>query len=141
MPAREEAMLRDLEIQWHDHFHMRDQTWKTLTNSSVFFLGVVGLEMKGVPTLVMLPIYFLLALVGIMGFMIARHHMNRQKQKFLLITEYEKLLGLWDIKKSYVVAPQRGTLEKEIAARFIQVVPLFFTVLAVTLFVRRLCMN
>jgi hypothetical protein len=41
-----EAIIKDLELQWKDHFHMRDQTWKTLTNSTLFFFGIVGLEIK-----------------------------------------------------------------------------------------------
>jgi len=38
--------LKDLELQWHDHFHMRDQTWKTLQYIVLFFWGVVGLDIK-----------------------------------------------------------------------------------------------
>jgi hypothetical protein len=58
-----EAIIKDLELQWKDHLHMRDQTWKTLTNSILFFLGIVGLEIKGVGNFVMIPAYLTLIFI------------------------------------------------------------------------------
>ena len=97
-----EAILQDLEIQWRDHFHMRDQTWKVLFNSMLFFLGVVGLEMKDVEPHVMIPAYVALAFVGFMGWRIAKHHRVRQSQKFAMIREYEEQLGLLEIKRRFI---------------------------------------
>ena len=45
--CNKQLILKDLEIQWNDHFHMRDQTWKTLNYSILTFLGVVGLNVSG----------------------------------------------------------------------------------------------
>jgi len=36
---------------------MRDQTWKTLTYTAVFFLGVVGFEIKGANDFVIIFVF------------------------------------------------------------------------------------
>lgn len=88
--------IKDLELQWHDHFHMRDQTWKTLNNSAIIFVGVVGLEIyKGTPAIVMIAAYSALILVSALGFLVAVHHRHiQQKIKFPIIVRYEVILGL-----------------------------------------------
>ena len=64
------AVVADLQLQWHDHFHMRDQTWKTLNISALIFVGVVGLEIyKGTPAIVMIAAYSALVLVSVVGFL------------------------------------------------------------------------
>jgi len=40
--SNRDAMLKDLELQWQDHFHMRDQTWKALHNAALLFVGVIA---------------------------------------------------------------------------------------------------
>ncbi|MEM1172096.1 MAG: hypothetical protein AAGJ08_24200 [Cyanobacteria bacterium P01_H01_bin.35] len=74
-----EVILKDLEMQWKDHHHMRDQTWKTLTNSLLLFLGVVGLELKGVDNTVMILAYILVSVAGLFVFFVSLHHRLRQK--------------------------------------------------------------
>ena len=48
MNENKHAIALNLQAQWQDHFHMRDQTWKVLQYSILFFLGVIGLEIKAV---------------------------------------------------------------------------------------------
>jgi hypothetical protein len=93
-----DAILKDLNIQWTDHHHMRDQTWKTLTNSLLLFLGVVGLELKGVADTVMVPAYILLTVASLSGLAVSCHHRLRQKEKFKYIRKYQDILELTPIK-------------------------------------------
>jgi hypothetical protein len=98
-PASEpirDGVLADLHIQWTDHFHMRDQSWKTLNNAALFFVGVVGLEIyRGTPHIVMVAAYSALVLVSVLGLLVAWHHRHiQQKIKFPIIVRYEVLLGL-----------------------------------------------
>src|SRR5438874_5531116 len=90
----EDALLMDLECQWNDHHHMRDQTWKALTNTMLFFIGVVGLEIKGVQRPVTIVAYAALILVALFGTLVAMHHRVRQGQKFAIIQECERRLVL-----------------------------------------------
>jgi hypothetical protein len=98
-PANEpirDGVLTDLQLQWTDHFHMRDQTWKTLNNAALLFVGVVGLEIySGTPHIVMVAAYSALVLVSVLGLLVAWHHRHiQQKIKFPIIVRYEVLLGL-----------------------------------------------
>jgi len=79
-----EVYLKYLEMQWNDHFHMRNQTWKTLTYTAVFFIGIVGLEIKVANDFVMICLYSLLMIVMVFGWSTASHHRVRQKGKFAL---------------------------------------------------------
>lgn len=136
MPSKE-VLLKDLELQWKDHFHMRDQTWKTLTNTSLFFLGTVGLEIKGVGKHVMIFAYAALILAALFGFFIARQHRIRQGQKFDFIEKYERLLGLYEIKESIITEPKynKGSL-KFLVGRFIEMMEFCILVVAVVLLIR-----
>ena len=95
MVDKEHAISSDLQTQWQDHFHMRDQTWKVLQYSILFFLGVVGLEIKGgANTLLLLVSYLAVFVTSAMGCLVAIHHRRRQKEKFEIITIYQQELGL-----------------------------------------------
>ena len=138
MDDSKEAILRDLDIQWRDHFHMRDQTWKMLTNSMLFFLGIVGLKIKGVSMVVMIPAYIVLIIVSFMGWMIAKHHRVRQAQKFAIISKYEDVLGLSDIKRP-ILKPDTKThtfLGEVFTAKFIEMIELGILLIGILLLVR-----
>ena len=94
MAARPEDISQDLQTQWQDHFHMRDQTWKVLQYSILFFLGVGGLEIKGVDSLVLVVGYIGVVLTALSGAVIALHHRRREKEKFAMIQIYERELEL-----------------------------------------------
>ncbi len=94
MDEKSQILSNNLQIQWQDHFHMRDQTWKVLQYSILFFLGVVGLEFKEVDPIVMIPAYMAVMLTSFFGFFIALHHRRRQKEKFEIIEKLETELGI-----------------------------------------------
>jgi Ca2+/Na+ antiporter len=133
-----EVILRDLDIQWKDHFHMRDQTWKTLTNTILFFLGTIGLEFKNVETYVMVVAYVAIILVAFFGFLVAAHHRIRQEQKFSLIEKYEELLDLKGIKEPILKGKkfQKGLKLKVFTARFIELMELLIALVAIVLLIR-----
>jgi len=106
---QQKAAIKDLELQWHDHFHMRDQAWKSLSNSGVMFLGVVGLEIyKGFPAFVMIAAYAALIGVSWCGYRVALHHRDVQQNiKFPIILRYEMLLGLMPVFED-IIAKHRS---------------------------------
>lgn len=138
--AHRDAVLKDLELQWKDHFHMRDQTWKTLSNAALVFLGVVGLEIKDVGDFVMIPAYVVLLLVAILGWTVASHHRVRQKQKFTFIAQHEQYLGLFDNKKPIIEDADKksGIAGKVFTARFIELMHAGIGVVAPFLLLRRI---
>lgn len=144
MPPKEDGpekdvILKDLTLQWQDHFHMRDQTWKTLTNSALFFLGVVGLEIKGVADLVMIPAYIILIVTTAFGWTVAAHHRIRQKQKFEFIRLYEQELDLLDMKQPIIerADSRRGILGHIFTARYIEAMHVAIGLVAAFLLVAR----
>ena len=129
-----EALIKDLDIQWRDHFHMRDQTWKTLTNSLLLFLGVVGLEIKGLGVSVMIPAYIVVIVTALFGMAVAAHHRSRQKQKFAMISLCEEQLGIAQYKKD-ILGQEDGLAGKLFTAGFIELVHFSIGVVAVALLI------
>lgn len=68
MDDRKSAILSNLQTQWQDHFHMRDQTWKVLQYSILFFLGVVGLEIKRIDAIYLVLAYLAVFVTSAFGF-------------------------------------------------------------------------
>lgn len=135
-PPSKEAIIKDLEIQWTDHFHMRDQTWKVLTNTLLFFVGTVGLDIKEVSKPVMLCAYGALVLIAAFGVIIAWHHRIRQGQKFKIIQMYEEALGLY-AKKREVLSEDKANrylVGTVFTVRFIEIVQFLIAVIACVLF-------
>lgn len=120
------ALLKELELQWKDHQDMRDQSWKTLTNTTLFFLGTVGLEIKGVGEFVMVTAYVALILVAIFGWAVAKHHGVRQKQKFDIIDRCEELLGLDEEMNPFLKVKDNYRFLK--GGRYYSVLPKWFSV-------------
>ena len=102
MDDRNSAILSNLQTQWEDHFHMRDQTWKVLQYSILFFLGVIGLEIKRVDAIYLVLAYMAVFVTSAFGFIIALHHRRRQKEKFAIIAAYEHELGIDTIIKPII---------------------------------------
>ena len=135
-----DAMIKDLEIQWKDHFHMRDQTWKTLSNSVLVFLGIVGLEIKNVGDIVMIPSYLVLIFIASIGWAVAAHHRVRQRQKFSFIQNYEEQLGLFDLKREIIEKADKesGLPGKIFTARFIEITQCGIIIIALFLLIKRI---
>jgi hypothetical protein len=89
---------------------MRDQSWKTLTNSALLFVGIVGLEIyRGAPYLAMLAGYLALILVSVMGFLVTEHHRYiQQAVKLPIIVRYELFLGLVPVIQDVITQPGGG---------------------------------
>ena len=94
MDERKNAISSNLQTQWQDHFHMRDQTWKVLQYSILFFIGIVGLEIKKVDTVYLILAYAAVFLTSAFGVVIALHHRRRQEEKFEIIAAHERELGI-----------------------------------------------
>ncbi len=134
-----DAIIKDLELQWKDHFHMRDQSWKTVTYTAVFFVGILGLEIKGSENFVMYFAYCLLILVSTVGGLIVSHHRLRQKQKFEFIKKYEQELGLYDLKKDIILSTdyESGAIGRIFTAVYLEVIQYSFSVIGIVLIFAR----
>jgi len=99
MDDKRNAIISNLGTQWQDHFHMRDQTWKVLQYSILFFLGVVGLEIKQVNIVYLVLAYGAVILTSAFGLVIALHHRRRQREKFEIIAAHEQELGISEMIK------------------------------------------
>jgi len=88
------SVRKVLELEWQDHFHMRDQTWKTLQIEAALVLGLIGADLKFETLWVTGVIGLLIILAAVSGFMITLHHRNSQKLKFENIIRFEEWLGL-----------------------------------------------
>ena len=76
---KKEILSKDLETQWKDHFHMRDQMWKTIQYGVLFFVGVVGLDIsKNTNINLVILAYIALFLTSILGFIVVLHLRKRQ---------------------------------------------------------------
>ena len=131
MAARPEDISQDLQTQWQDHFHMRDQTWKVLQYSILFFLGVVGLEIKGVDTHVLVVGYIGVVMTALSGAVIACHHRRREKENFEIIKIYERELELDVLIKPVLEKAQTGIFGRVNTTNYI--VGMQIAVLAVSL--------
>jgi len=84
-----------MEIQWLDHFHMRDQTWKILQYTILIFIGAVGLTIKdGVEPNIITLAFLAVTITSILGLIVAFHHHKKQNLKFELIKLYQDKLEL-----------------------------------------------
>jgi len=114
---------------------MRSQTWKTVTNSALLFLGVIGLEIKGLDDFFMVPAYLSVIIIAVFGLLVTVHHRKRENEKFCSIKLYEELLGIYEVKKSCL--GRKGLVN---TSTFIGVMHCGILVIAVALLVRRLIM-
>ncbi len=93
--ANVEAKIKDLELQWQDHFQTRTQTWNALKISATLAIALIGLDWRIDNPWVTIICSFLIALVAIFGIQITVRHRNRvEVKKFELIIELERKLGL-----------------------------------------------
>jgi hypothetical protein len=117
-----DILIKDMEIQWKDHFHMRDQTWKTLQYTIIFFLGAIGLEMKeGIEQYITILAYSAVCITSTLGVIVALHHRNRQKLKFSIIKKYEKELGIFALVEDILKEHESGVFNKVNTSSYIVV--------------------
>ncbi len=128
----------DLQTQWNDHFHMRDQTWKVVQYSILFFLGAVGLEIKGVDRTVLIAAYAAVVVTSTFGVFIAMHHRQRQKEKFQIIEIYERELELDTLIKPVLDAANKTFVGRVNTSAYIVVMQLAIALVAAMMLVRAL---
>ncbi|NKB57108.1 MAG: hypothetical protein GKS00_12335 [Alphaproteobacteria bacterium] len=128
-----QAISSDLQTQWQDHFHMRDQTWKVLQYSILFFLGVVGLEIKQPNEAILIVANTALLVTSIFGFIVALHHRQRQKEKFEIILIYETKLGLYELIKPVLDNAHRTIAGRINTSTYIVVMQLALALMAILL--------
>jgi hypothetical protein len=130
MDDKKQAISSDLQTQWQDHFHMRDQTWKMLKYSILFFIGVVGLEIKEVDEIILIFSYFAVLLTSLFGVFISHHHRQRQKEKFQIIVKYEKELGLYELIEPILTNANKSLVSRFNTSNFIIVMQLSIAIVA-----------
>ena len=132
----EAAMLKDLELQWQDHQHMRDQTWKVLASNLIFLVGVVSLASQKPPAAVLATAHVLLIAAALLGWAVSTHHRLRQAQKFDMIVIYEKHLGLYPMIEHVLTAPeyQKGLAGRLFTQNFIGILQLGIAALGCVLY-------
>ena len=134
-----EIYLKDMEIQWHDHFHMRDQTWKILQYTILLFLGAVGLEIKeGMEQYVVLLAHVAVSITSALGFIVALHHRNRQNLKFDLIKLYEDKLELTPIIKDILTKHEAGFMNQINTSTYIVVAQTGLFLVSLSMLIARL---
>ena len=136
MDEKEKAISSDLQTQWQDHFHMRDQTWKVLQYSILFFLGVVGLEIKAVDEVFLVLAYVAIILTSAFGVVIALHHRRRQNEKFEIIRIFEHELGLDQLIKPVLDKARKTWTGKINTSTYIFVMQTLLCIVSVCLQVR-----
>jgi hypothetical protein len=126
----QKAIVANLNVQWQDHFHMRDQTWKVVQSCLLFFAAALALELKGVPTAVRIVSYSAVIVSCIFGVLISAHHRRRQREKFKLIRVYERELRLAPLMDELL-----GQKERLNTASFVVVLLVAIVALSVVLVV------
>src|ERR1043165_834245 len=94
LKPNESSLLKLLEIQWHDHFQTRTQTWKTLEISALLAVALVGIDWRLGNPLVTIVAASLLLLVAQFGIQITLKHRRVEEIKFKIIASLEQELGL-----------------------------------------------
>ena len=137
MNDKAKSISSDLQIQWQDHFHMRNQTWKVLQYSILFFVGVIGLEIKSVDSIILILAHLAVMLTSTFGVIIALHHRRRQKEKFDIIKIYEHELGL-DVMIKPVLEKAHATWTGKInTSTYIVVMQSSLCIISLCLLIRR----
>jgi hypothetical protein len=129
-----EILSRDLETQWKDHFHMRDQMWKMIQIELVFFIGVVGLNIAEVNKTIVILAYIAIFLTSIIGLVVTSHLRKRQKEKFKIIIRIEKELGIYAIIEDILDKSKEnffGKIDTSYFIRYINILIMLISIIAI----------
>ena len=86
-----------LENEWRDHFHTRNQTWKTINIDGILVVALIGINWQLRDYLATSLVAGLLILTAFFGACITIHHRNVEIKKLTHIREIEKILGVMDL--------------------------------------------
>ena len=118
---------------------MRDQTWKVLQYTILFFIGVVGLELKAVDKAFMIPAYVAVLVTSVFGTFVALHHRRRQNEKFEMIKILERELGLYELIKPVLKEAHKTWTGRINTAVYIVVMQACLFLVSAFLLVRAVC--
>ncbi|MFW9989635.1 MAG: hypothetical protein ACFFC3_13350, partial [Candidatus Odinarchaeota archaeon] len=127
---KNEIISKDLETQWKDHFHMRDQTWKTIQFGILFFIGVVGLDYTIQNKFIIIFAYSALFLTSLSGLLVTIHLRLRQMEKFEIIKAYEKELGIYHLIEPIIEKSKKSKLGRIKTPFFILFIHIFLMLIA-----------
>ena len=129
-----EILSRDLETQWKDHFHMRDQMWKTIQFGILFFIGVIGLDITTKNKIIVVLAYIALFLTSLIGFIVTSHLRKRQKEKFEIIKRIEEKLEIYEIIKDILIRSREsffGRIDTTYFIRFIHILLMIISAVSI----------
>ncbi len=105
------SLEKALELEWKDHHHTRDQTWKALQFVFITTVGLLTLAAKNDNSLAILSLSFLfIFFVTSFGILITWRHRNKVEiTKFENIISIQKNLGVIqeDSKNGYLQVPEK----------------------------------
>lgn len=91
-----DILLKELELEWNDHFEIRRQTWRTVSASGALVIALIGvnltIEHTTAGSLMLILGCIGLFFVCIFGIIISIHHRGCEKDKFAIIRAIEKRL-------------------------------------------------
>lgn len=102
--ASPEALLKDLELQWQDHFQTRTQTWKTLEITALLAVALFGLSSQVNNPSITLAAAFLLVLISLFGTQITLRHRNK--------VEYDKMAKISKLERDLHISNNDPVVER-----------------------------
>lgn len=90
-----DILLKELELDWQDHFEIRKQSWNTVIASGALIVGLLSMNKFpfGNGALMTSGCLGLMAL-SIFGLLVAKHHRQCEREKFAYIRAIERLLPI-----------------------------------------------
>jgi hypothetical protein len=97
--SERKVLVSILENEWQDHFHTRNQTWKTLDIDGILVVALLGISWQLHNYLATSLVAGLLILTAFFGACITIHHRSVEVSKFTHIKDIEEKLGVIGLLK------------------------------------------
>ena len=90
-----DILLKELELDWQDHFEIRKQSWNTVIASGALIVGLLSMNKFPFDNGVLMTSGCLgLMALSIFGLLVAKHHRQCEREKFAYIRAIERLLPI-----------------------------------------------
>ncbi len=89
-----DVLIAILENEWQDHFHTRNQAWKTLDIDAILVVALLGISWQLKNSLATSLAAALLIIAAFFGACITIHHRNVEITKLTHIYHIEEKLGM-----------------------------------------------
>src|SRR3989442_985439 len=103
-----DTLRQQLDIQWRDHWQVREQTWKALQMVALLLVGYIGSGLKVSDPLLIRAGGVVCMLAACFGMAVTIHHRKIQIKKFTFIYDLEERLGLHQEKLLSGVKPPQS---------------------------------